>query len=138
MHDGSRLTQYQIMSRILLILLALLGLGLASCSSSHPMEDGDHRHIDSSIETDPINPHPRGMSGTGVAFDRYWMSTNSNSPYAHEDRGFFSTVFGGKETFGEVTQRQWRPKADLYAPESSYDSMQKWVMNRDSKDPYVR
>ncbi|MHC4823736.1 MAG: hypothetical protein ACYTEP_06930 [Planctomycetota bacterium] len=126
------------MSRILLILLGLFGLFLASCSSSPTMMGGQHKQIDSSINTDPINPHPRGISNAGAGFDKYWLGNNSDSPYAHEDRGFFSILFGGGESFGDVTHNTWRPKTDIYASSDSYASLHKWVMNRDSSDPYVR
>lgn len=127
------------MSRILIALIALLGLGLGSCSSS---PSGSELGVNPNIDTSSHNPRPRGMSGTGSAFDKYWLGEDSSSPYAGTETSnpwyHFLTPWnwGGEESFGDVTQRAYRPYANQIERPSATEMIHKWALNDDISDPY--
>jgi len=127
------------MSRILIALIALLGLGLGSCSSTPSASElGVKPHID----TSPYNPRPRGLEGTGSAVDKYWMAHNADSLYASSETAnswyHFLTPWnwGSDETFGNTTERAYRPYADRIVRPNAFDMLQKWALNNDVDDPY--
>ncbi|MDA0666322.1 MAG: hypothetical protein O3A95_01935 [Planctomycetota bacterium] len=127
------------MSRILIALIALLGLGLGSCSSS-PSAHG--LGVNPDIDTSTYDPRPRGMDGAGSAFDKYWMGHNAASPYAGSETSnswyHFLTPWnwGGGENFGDTTERSYRPYANRIDRPNAFEMFRKWALNSDVDDPY--
>ena len=124
------------MSRNVAACLLLLSLGFASCSSA---SSASELGINPDIDTSPTNPHPRGFSSTGDGFSRYWMGNKDHSPYAAEEaeRGFLSIFFGTGDSFGDATERSWRPAPELYAAPDAHRTAHKMILNEDFSDPYV-
>ena len=127
------------MSRTLIAIIALLGLSLGSCSSS---PSASELGINPDIDTSNYNPRPSGMTGTGTAFDKYWMAYNANDTYSGFEESdpwyHFMTPWnwGDQDTFGDATVRGYRPYADMLERPNPHAMFHKWALNDDINDPY--
>jgi len=123
------------MSRTLTALLVLLGLGLGSCSSS---PSSTELGINPDVDTSHFNPRPRGMHGSGVAFDKYFLASEEIGP-AHRDTWYHIFTpwnWGEQSSFGNVTKRTNRSRTSSIERDNGFYEFYSWAMNENANDPY--